>query len=167
MKAIGQPILGLMMLAGLTAGAPLCAEDAPKSCDVPAYLLTSDSPLPKVAAAVKAGGPLNVLVVGSRSSTIAGAGDDAYPARLQAALAELVPGVAVKVTTDVSSRRTADQMVKTLPPALAAAKPALMIWQTGTVDAMQSIDIDQFKAALDRGISIARSAGADVVLINA
>ncbi len=58
-------------------------------------------------------------------------------------------------------------MVKTLVPALAAAKPALMVWQTGTVDAMQSIDTDQFKAALDRGISIAHSAGADVVLINA
>jgi hypothetical protein len=32
---------------------------------------------------------------------------------------------------------------------------------------MQSIDTDQFRAALDRGINIARSAGADVVLINA
>ena len=41
-----------------------------------------------------------------------------------------------------------------------------MIWQTGTVDAMQSIDTDQFKAVLDRGIRLARSAGADVVLIN-
>ena len=58
-------------------------------------------------------------------------------------------------------------MVKTLGPALAAAKPALMVWQTGTVDAMQSIDTDQFSAALDQGINIARSAGADVVLINA
>ena len=42
-----------------------------------------------------------------------------------------------------------------------------MVWQTGTVDAMQSIDPDQFSAALDHGISIARSAGADVVLVNA
>ena len=58
-------------------------------------------------------------------------------------------------------------MVKSLVPALAAAKPALVVWQTGTVDAMQSIDTDQFRAALDQGINIAHSAGADVVLINA
>jgi hypothetical protein len=58
-------------------------------------------------------------------------------------------------------------MVKSLVPALAAAKPKLVVWQTGTVDAMQSIDTDQFRAALDRGINIAHSAGADVVLINA
>ena len=46
----------------------------PSRCDVPAYLLTSDSPLPKVAEAVKNGQPLDILVVGSRSSTIAASG---------------------------------------------------------------------------------------------
>jgi hypothetical protein len=35
------------------------------------------------------------------------------------------------------------------------------------VDALQSINTDQFRAALEHGIGIARSAGADVVLINA
>ena len=44
------------------------------SCDVPAYLLTSESPLPKVAEAVKSGHPLDILVIGSRSSTIADVG---------------------------------------------------------------------------------------------
>ena len=82
-------------------------------------------------------------------------------------LAQQLPGVDVKVTTDVKAKRTADEMVKSMPPALAAAKPALVVWQTGTVDAMQSVDPDQFRVALDQGINIARSAGADVVLINA
>ena len=71
------------------------------------------------------------------------------------------------MTTDVKARRTAAEMVQTLLPALAAAKPALMVWQTGTVDAMQAVDADQFSQALDQGINIARSAGADVVLVNA
>jgi hypothetical protein len=112
---------------------------------------------------------LDILVVGAGSSRLPGSNgvNKAYPARLQIALAEKLPGVAVKVTTDVQARRTAAEMVKTMAPALTAAKPALMIWQTGTVDAMQSIDTDQFRAALGQGISIARSAGADVVLINA
>jgi len=73
----------------------------------------------------------------------------------------------VKVTTDVKAKRTAAEMVKALPSALSASKPALLVWQTGTVDAMLAVDPDQFSQALDKGISIAHSAGADVVLINA
>jgi hypothetical protein len=57
-------------------------------------------------------------------------------------------------------------MVKAMVPELATNKPALVVWQTGTVDAMQAIDPDQFSQALDKGINIARSAGADVVFIN-
>jgi hypothetical protein len=75
--------------------------------------------------------------------------------------------VTVKVATDVAPRRTAAEMVRTLPKVLAAAKPALVIWQTGTVDAMQAVDPDQFSQSLDQGINIARNAGADVVLVNA
>ena len=90
-----------------------------------------------------------------------------YPARLQQALAQALPGVTVKVSTDVKSRRTAADMVKTLAADLTAAKPALVVWQTGTVDAMQAVDPDEFSETLERGIGMAQAAGADVVLINA
>ena len=79
-------ILSLILLAGLWAGPPARAEDVPPACDVPAYMLSSESTLAKVAAAVKGGKPLNVLVVGSRSSTIAQQDASAYPARLLAML---------------------------------------------------------------------------------
>ncbi len=157
----------LLSLALLALAGPAWAE-MPGTCQVAEQLIERDFPLPRVMRALAAK-QLDILVVGAGSSQLPGLNGvkNAYPARLQSALSERFPGVVVKVTTDVSSRRTADQMVKTLIPALVAAKPALMIWQTGTVDAMQSIDTDQFKAALDHGISIARSAGADVILINA
>jgi hypothetical protein len=86
---------------------------------------------------------------------------------LQQALANQLTGVEVRVTTDVKASRTAAEMVKVLPASLAAAKPALMIWQTGTTDAMRAVDPDQFSQALDQGISKARGAGSDVVLVNA
>ncbi len=157
----------LLSLALLALAGPAWAE-MPGACQVAEQLIERDFPLPRVMRALAAK-QLDILVVGAGSSQLPGLNGvkNAYPARLQSALSERFPGVVVKVTTDVSPRRTADQMVKTLIPALVAAKPALMIWQTGTVDAMQSIDTDQFKAALDHGISIARSAGADVILINA
>ena len=155
-------LLALMVLAG-----PAVAED-PAECRVAESLAESSFPLPNVARAIAAK-KLTVLVVGAGSSVLPGSGGakKAYPARLQAALTEKLPGVAVTVTTDVKLRRTATQMVKALPADLAAAKPALLVWQTGTVDAMQGVDQDQFAQALDQGINIARSAGADVVLIDA
>ncbi len=45
-------------------------------------------------------------------------------------------------------------MVKVLPADLSAAKPALLVWQTGTTDAMRAVDPDQFSQALDQGINI-------------
>jgi hypothetical protein len=157
----------LVSLALLVLAGPAWAEH-PAECRVAEHLIERDFPLPQVTRAL-AGKRLDILVVGAGSSLLPGSNGikNAYPARLQIALAEKLPGVAVKVTTDVQARRTAAEMVKTLEPDFAAAKPALMVWQTGTVDAMQSIDTDQFRAALDHGINIARSAGADVVLINA
>ena len=50
------------------------------NCEVPAYLLTTESPLPKVEDAVKGGRPLDILVIGSRSSTIGSSEASAYPA---------------------------------------------------------------------------------------
>ena len=60
-------ILGLTLLAGCLTAPLVRAEDAPSSCEVPAYLLTSEATLSHVADAVKSTSPLNVLVVGSRS----------------------------------------------------------------------------------------------------
>jgi len=70
------------------------------------------------------------------------------------------------LTTDAKSKRTAAEMVKVLPQLLASSKPTLLVWQTGTADAIQAVDPDQFSQALGKGITIARSAGADVVLVN-
>lgn len=123
--------------------------------------------LPKVARAI-ADKQLSILVVGAGSSLLPGSTGvpNAYPARLQIALQQKLPGVEVKLATDVKPRRTAKEMMKAMAAALAASKPALVVWQTGTVDAMQGIDPDQFSQALDKGIGIARAAGADVVFIN-
>jgi hypothetical protein len=126
-----------------------------------------DFPLQSTVRAIAAK-KLNVLVMGAGSSVLPGAdgAKRAYPARLQKALSERLPGVTVNVIADVKSRRTAGDMLATFAAALSAAKPALVVWQTGTVDAMLGIDPDQFSAALDGGINAARSAGADVILVN-
>jgi hypothetical protein len=166
MRSNSGAVLGLTLLAGFLAAAPARAEDAPANCEVPAYLLSSESALPKVADAVKSGHPLDVLVVGSRSSTINTTDGSAYPGRLQAMLREKLPSVTVNVSVELQVKKTAEEVAGTLGKLVEGKKPTLVIWQTGTVDAMRSIDPDDFRGAVDEGLAALQKAGADVVLLN-
>jgi hypothetical protein len=166
MKSDSGAILALTLLAGLLAAAPARAEDAPHNCEVPAYLLTSESALPKVAEAVKNGRPLDILVVGSRSSTINTSDGSAYPGRLQAMLREKLPSVAINVAVELQVKKTADEAAAGFVKLVEAKRPTLVIWQTGTVDAMRSIDPDDFRSAVGEGVAALQNAGTDVVLMN-
>ena len=166
MKSNSGPILGLTLLAGFLTVVPARAEPAPPSCEVPAYLLTTESPLPKVADAVKAGRPLDILVVGSRSSTINTSDGSAYPGRLQAMLKEKLPKIAVSVSVELQIKKTAEEVAAGIVKLVEGKKPTLVIWQTGTYDAMRSIDPDDFRSAVDDGVAALQDAGADVLLMN-
>jgi hypothetical protein len=158
----------LLLLALLMLGCGPARAEHPAECRVAENLVETSFRLPQVTRALKTK-RLTVLVVGAGSSQLPGSAGEknAYPERLQHSLTQQLPGVEIKLTTDVKSKRTATEMVKVLSADLASAKPQLLVWQTGTVDAMLGIDLDQFSQALDKGINIAHSAGADVVLINA
>jgi lysophospholipase L1-like esterase len=184
--AILLAFLGLNLLAGLLTAASVRAQEPPKetpkeasrdapqdtapatpqSCDVPDYLLSSESSLPKVADAVKSRHPLDILVVGSRSSTIPSSEAAAYPARLQAMLAEKLPSVTVNVSVELQSKKTSEEVAAGLAKLVDDKKPTLVIWQTGTVDAMRSIDPDDFRTAVDDGVAAMQKAGTDVILMN-
>jgi hypothetical protein len=166
MKSNQVVALGLTLFAGLLAVAPARAEDAPANCEVPAYLLTSESPLPKVETAIVGDHRLEVLVVGSRSSTINASEASAYPGRLQAMLKEALPKVTVNVSLELQVKKTAEEVAGGLAKLVEVKKPTLVIWQTGTYDAIRSIDPDDFRAAVDEGVVALQNAGADVVLMN-
>ena len=158
--------LALAVAAGLWAAFPACAEEAPAVCDVPSSLLLTESALPKVADTVKSGHPLDILVIGSRSSSIPQSEGSAYPARMQAALKEALPHVTVNLTVEIQAKTTAEDASSGFAKLLEAKKPTLVVWQTGTVDAMRSVDPDDFHSAVDEGVVALQNAGADVILIN-
>jgi len=155
----------LTLLTALTVAGFARAEDA-QTCEVPAYLLTTDSTLSKVADAIKHARPLNVLVVGSRSSTILSSEASAYPAKLQAALKERLPSIPVTLSVELQTGKTAEDVAAGLVKLVEAKRPTLVIWQTGTVDAMRSVDPDDFRGAVDEGVVALQNAGADVVMVN-
>src|SRR5262245_40508353 len=152
------------VLACLTSA--LAAESP--DCAVAAHLAGADYPLPRLMAAIAKGGEVPILVMGAGSSSLSGPGgtDLAYPARLQAALAKRLPNVKTKVVTNVKSRRSAAEMAEAFAKILMEEKPALVIWQSGTVDAITGVDPEDYRTTLDEGVEALQAGGADVVLMN-
>jgi hypothetical protein len=162
--AVGRAV-AVAALVLCTAGARAQVAD---SCAVPGYLLFGDSLLQRVNAAVAKDKTLKIVVLGGTSSTLPGADGAAfaYPARLEAALSHRLPDVKVTVTAVTKPRQSADEMAGNIDNLLLDPKPVLMIWQTGTYDAVHGTDPEEFRAAVADGVERLQAGGADVVLMN-
>jgi len=153
------------VLCALTGGAAI-AKDG-NECITAAGAVAPDFALPHVARAI-ANRKLDVAVIGSASSELNGpAGTNiAYPIRLEVALRSLLPGVAVKVSIYARPREIASEMELKLPRIISESKPALLVWQTGTADAIRGVDPEEFRVTLDDGIDKLRAADVDLVFMN-
>jgi lysophospholipase L1-like esterase len=160
------PIAVAVLAAALSiaTGAAFAAEP----CDIPGYLLLANNELKHVAEAVQKEKKLTIAVVGTGSSILAGPDGprSAYPARLEAVLKQKLPSVAVKVVSLVRTRMTTEDLARGMEKMLVDEKPDLVIWQTGTLDAIRRIDPDDFRAALEEGVETLHKGGADVILMN-
>ena len=162
MRAVAGIALGIFTYVG---AAFAVVGDA---CDVAAHLVQADADLPRVTAAISRSKSLTVVVAGTTSSTLPGAGGQAlaYPARLEAALQKKLPGVAVKVISLAKPRQTAADMAEAFPKVLKDEKPALVIWQTGTADALRGIGAEAFQGTLEAAVDKLQAGGADVIFMN-
>jgi hypothetical protein len=159
-----RPFVIALLCAWTSAAA--VAKDA-NECMSAVGTLAPDFGLPRVAEAI-ARKKLDIVVIGSASSELNGPGGTniAYPTRLEAALTALLPGVTVKVTTFARPRELASDMQNKFERLLADSKPALMVWQTGTADALRGVDPEEFRVALDDGVDIVQAGKADLVFMN-
>jgi hypothetical protein len=158
----------IWVLIGSVVHATAASAQGNDACAVASHLVVAEATLPRAAAAIAKDRDLRVAVAGTSSSTLPGASGAkmAYPARLEAALAALFPGVAVQVTAAATPRQTAADMMQAFPRILVDAKPTLVVWQSGTFDAVRGVDPDEFRAVLDEGIITLQTGGADVILMN-
>jgi lysophospholipase L1-like esterase len=154
-----------LALVSLPGTAPALERQA---CEIPSYLLFGGNELKHVAEAVAKNRRLTIAVVGTGSSILAGPDGprSAYPARLEAALKQRLPSVDVKVVTLVRTRMTTEDLAQGMAKLLVDEKPDLVIWQTGTLDAIRRIDPENFRAALEQGVETLHRGGADVILMN-
>jgi hypothetical protein len=161
-----RALIVVALTASALAGQALAVD--PPSCAVPDNLLFSDNNLTRVASAVAKQRQLAITVFGTGSSTLAGTEGPslAYPARLETALNQKLSNVMVKVTTRTKNGQTADIMRRNMKDLLGDEKPNLVIWQTGTVDAIRRVEVDEFRAALEAGAETLQAGGADLMLMN-
>ncbi len=65
----------------------------------------------------------------------------------------------------VPRQTTADMVARFAKDVLPAA-PTLVIWETGTVDAVRGNDVDPFADELGRGIAALRDHNLDIMLVS-
>jgi GDSL-like Lipase/Acylhydrolase family len=144
------------------------AEPQPESCDVPASLLESEVDLTRATNQLKDQHRLIISVLGTGSSSLPGPDGThfAYPARLEDALKQQLPGNDIKVITHVQAKQTTANMLDGMDKILAEDKPSLVVWQAGTADAIAGVEIEDFRSSLEDGVDKIQAAGADVILMN-
>lgn len=157
--------LAIAAIGTLIASTAFASDD--NVCATASYLVSADFATTRVATAI-ANKQLNIAVVGTTSSMIAGPNgtNKAYPAQLEQALSRRLQGVAIKVTIFANAKETANDAEKKLERIAAERKSDLVVWQTGTVDAMRGIDPNEFRAALDEGVDALHAAKIDIILMN-
>jgi acyl-CoA thioesterase I len=159
-------LLSVAALAtALSAGAPRAAEQV--ACGAPDELLDPGAPLPATARAVSTGA-LRMLIVGSAS--VLGPGTSgpaaAWPARLEALLAAHYPGLTIETVVRGAPGLTAADSMAMVRDELRRSPAQLVLWQTGAVEAVRNLDLDELAATLDMGLKRVSLAGADAVLID-
>lgn len=174
---MSRPFFACVLLI-LTMVMPACSQADDKSaCDMPSDLITPSAPLPRVAAALAKRGGLNILALGSGSTVgeSGGSGGPAlnfhapersFPYQMTAALRAMRPGFHFNLTVQGGRNMTADMMLPILREQLAPHRFDLVLWQTGTVEAVHGLRPDILRGVLQDGADVAESAHADLVLID-
>ena len=162
MTALAIVLAAVALIDGAAAQAPV------ERCTVPDSFLSTELDLSHAMEGVKAHQHHDISVVGTGSSALPGPDGAvfAYPARLEAALKQQLQGVTVRVTPHILSRAPTAELAAALPKILAEDKPSLVIWQTGTADAINGVAPEDFRASLDEGVSAIENSGANVILMN-
>ena len=153
--------------AVLLAASGAFAAEMPGGCREPASVTLTSRPMPRVAAALRPGGQLDVLALGSASLLGARGGEaGSVPDRMVAALHARAPNAAIRLTMRAGRTESAADMLASMRHELAAHRYGLVLWQTGTVEALRRLPPEQFRATLAEGVTLASEAGADIVLID-
>lgn len=163
-----KPALLCLLVLGVVAAAEAPGWAEPEDCAVPAEMTASATRLPRLAARLGAHQPVTIVAIGGASTkgAAAGAAELAYPSRLQEALTGWFPDAPIKVVNKGVPRQTAEQMLDRFPTDVIAEDPVMVVWETGIVDAVRGVEIDDFAGAVQRGLDELKNRAVDIVLMD-
>jgi acyl-CoA thioesterase-1 len=124
--------------------------------------------LANTARAIRSGKALVILAIGSSSTQGVGASDPAhiYPALLAQELRRRWPQLPVTVINKGVGGEMAYQMLARFERDVMPYRPQLVVWQTGSNQALRSGDIEGYAGTIREGISRLKAAQIDVVLMD-
>ena len=163
--AIGLGLI--LMLASLVFGAPVAAQEGARpasACEAPAESLAAPAPLPHVAAALKQGGKLNILIIGSPVG-LDKSQRKSYPAALESILEHALTGIDVVIANRPVSGEVVATGAERMRTEITLDRPDLLIWQVGANDALQHVAPGDFEEKLREGVQWAKDNGVDVLLV--
>jgi acyl-CoA thioesterase-1 len=179
MQRISLALWGFLLGCALTNVTPAWSQAAKGAqCEMPTELLTPAEPLAFVTSSLSNKGSLDILAIGS-GSTVGNSGalagpafafravGSSFPYRMLGALRSMRPAQRFTLTVKGGRSMTAEAMLPILRQELATHHYDLVLWQTGTVEAVRGLRPDMLRGALDDGVEAAVAAHADVVLIDA
>jgi len=159
---------GALALTSIATAAPETASVAPGGAERPACAVSPEiveaaPELPHLAAAIRRRKPVRIVVIGGGSTkgAAAGAPENSYPSRMQAALQKRFPNAPITVVNLGLPRQTAREMVRRFPAEVSEDEPALIVWEVGITDAVRGVDLDEFASALQAGIDLAKNRAID------
>jgi hypothetical protein len=170
------PVWGFVLFGLLALPVPSWSSSDPVSaCVAPDEFVTVDEPLAQFGAAIAAGGPIDILAVGS-AATVGAVGTKSqqptaaeggtFPEQMVRALNAALPMISFTVTVRGGRGMTAEAMLPLMAEALKQQHHPLVLWQTGTVEAVRGLRPDNLLDVLQQGADMVRDAGADLVLID-
>lgn len=156
--------LVLMGLVGLHIAAKADpAMSQPAACPESASFETPEGQLDHFQAAVRSGNPVNILALGSASSAD---GAQGFVSHAIQALRTALPRVNFHLTVFARHGMTADEMLSHLKEALAQNQYPLVLWQTGTVEAVEGARPEEFASELQEGAELIVAQNGNLVLID-
>lgn len=191
-----QRLAMLAAVAALHVGASAWAAPTLTKCLMPDDAAGAPTALPHVATVLRPGGTLNVLAIGSAnlfrpeasiapgsliSQSVEGAATStvpsaqiitdapsgtAFPQQMAMTLERLVPGVTVKMTVRGGRGLSASDQLKLMSETMDHEKFQLVLWQTGTVEAVRNLPPSEFAQILTDGVEKVAAAQADLVLVD-
>lgn len=137
------------------------------ACSLPDEIFLFEPLLPRFVAALGTKQAVTIVAIGSASTVGQAAGEAGYawPEQLGVALRKRFPDATIDIVNLGKRRQTAASMLARFENDILPRRPKLVVWETGTVDAVRGTDLDAFRDSLENGIAELRG-DTDVVLMD-